>query len=214
MNFKPTIQIGLVSAVVLLSGCTTSTPQPLNAEDASVSPSNELEVVLHHKKFHIDAASPFGHTVPNQTFITPYFNATPDAMAILVEVAWNDTFQDLDAELKFKEDIPCHTGFPSAACTVLDPTGHPQALVNNWLGQDVGQFKNRDGLPGAPDSPSRILVERDTLRILGAYCEENCTWFPSLENKGPFVDLEFHLFVSVFYGQAPPPGYTAIPWLT
>ncbi len=208
----PTLAAAL-AFLTALSGCASPAQElmdPMESEDKEGG-----EIIVYGRSFYLEAASPLRHPIPGTSyeFSSQHFNTTPDATAIVVEVAWNDTFQDLDAELKFEEDIPCHTGFPSATCTVLDPTGHPQALVNHWLGQDVGQFKNDGGSLGAPDNPSRIIVEGDDLRHLSYYCEEICEWYTSADNKGPFIDLDWHLYISIFYGVEIPDGYTAIPWL-
>lgn len=130
------------------------------------------------------------------------FNTTADVRAIMVEVAWNDTVQDLDAYLKADvEECPYDDSLEDLACN-----------VDNWSYQyEFGVFQNKNGSPGMGDSPSRVLLDGDDLAEVIDACEGTCNWRALPWGRAPFADLEWHMWVSVFYEDVPE-GYTAIPW--
>jgi hypothetical protein len=130
------------------------------------------------------------------------FNTTANVTAILVELAWTDPMQDIDAHLRALTDD----------CPDADDIDFVYCLVTPFAGeQNFGEFQARGGRPGAPDSPSRLLVSGDDLKAVMDACGDPCTWFAEPWATGPYAAIDFTLHVSVFTDGPPPDGYTAIP---
>lgn len=114
------------------------------------------------------------------------FDVPTALKGIVVELVWNDSTLDLDLEL----DAPDHAmPFP--------PTG-PQMHTGHWWYAD-------GGTPGAPDRHATIAItDAEPLALTGAW-----EWY--VIAKGPANEVAFTVYATLFYDQAPPDGFSAVP---
>ncbi len=209
-----------ISTVALLtifwSGCISNPdagPNGFSGDPQESDPSGDQTdtlISIYHASRHPVLAIPGGRPIIGSEsggFILG-FNTTQNTTAILFEVAWNDTIQDLDTKLYLNVPFPCEPSF-TITCIVDEV---PQIALH-VAGMRPGQFQNTNGAVGLPDNPSRILVEKEQLLELMPLCKDECEWSAGSAAKGPYIDLEWHAFVTVFDGMEIPEGYTAIPWL-
>lgn len=134
------------------------------------------------------------------------FNTTENLTAVVLEVAWNDTVQDLDAALSADVNGIC---FDPPNCV------HPLSSLSGTAYTSFGDFYNQNGTVGDPDSPSRIVVKGLALQDVLDECASPCEWGAGAltKGKGPWVQVSWNLWVTVFYNEEPPSSYTAVPWL-
>lgn len=129
------------------------------------------------------------------------FPVEAGATAVVVEVAWNDTVQDLDAYLAGAKDCYDRVPFPDMAVVCLGDLVAADGTYGLWW--------NRDGAVGQPDSPSRIVATGAQLADAGTGTWQAHTWA-----KDASADLEFHVFATVLYDGSDPAAFTAVPWST
>ncbi len=126
------------------------------------------------------------------------FPVARGAQAILVELAWNDTTQDLDPHLAGGADCFAVEENPAASCA--------EYAVGDG---SAGKWWNRGGGTGAGDSVARIEVQGERL---GMYTCDNCPWNATVWSRDVNRDVDWFLFATVFYDGPAPQGFTAVPW--
>lgn len=143
-------------------------------------------------------------TVFADSFPRIWFNVTSNVTALLVELAWDDPVQDLDA-------------FANAAapsCPESDTADRAACEADATLdGYSFSEVRNRGGGPGAPDSPSRVLATREVLAPILDLCGDPCPFgsYPRTHQMGPVsANVAWENHVTLFYGPVPE-GFTAIP---
>jgi len=202
-----------ILAALLLAGCSQG---PGHSPDAGASaPPGSLEPPSQPSPlsvFHLDGTATVGLWARNDPdgmggYPRLAFNITPATVAIVVEVAWDDPRQDLDARTWPERLQEC------------PPTWQPP---DPWsLGDDLAcelsnldgrrAFMDAEGGPGQGDSPSRVAVDAAQVAEMRERCgEEGCTWAAWAWARHPVVGLQWDLWVSVFETPVPE-GYTAIP---
>lgn len=132
------------------------------------------------------------------------------ATGLVVEVAWSDPVQDLDAEMHAPEDL-------------ADPVRQTQRSqpFTCVVGQSraPGVYCNPGGRVGAPDAPSRIALDADELAEHLAPCSPSSqpywgecgVWAIGFRSKDVNAMVQWHVYASVFVGQEIPKGYSAVP---
>jgi len=132
------------------------------------------------------------------------------ATGLVVEVAWDDAVQDLDAELHAPEDLS-------------DPVREVQRTqpFTCMAGQSraPGVYCNSAGHLGAPDAPSRIALSGSDLQAHLAPCSPSSqpywgecgVWAIGFRSKDANAMVPWHVYATVFIGQEIPDGYTAVP---
>lgn len=119
-----------------------------------------------------------------------------DASAIYVELAWNDTRQDLDA----------FTQAPQAYCSEQDGALMPFCVLGTYFCADfrVHAFTDCNGDFLSPDNPSRLVVHGDELANALHDCPADCVWQAYATSKWmPTAAITWTLNVSVYYGANP-----------
>lgn len=123
--------------------------------------------------------------------------------AVLAELVWNDTAQDLDARLEADvRRCPWEDNLDWAACHASMPLGDG--------GLEFGVFQNAQGVPGQGDSPSRAWADGERLLQVLDACSDPCNWTGYAWARTPIANIEWTLYVTVFEGPVPD-GFTAIP---
>jgi hypothetical protein len=187
-----------------LAGCAAGGGHP--DADHSTPPAAEApppETFAAHGR--IGAAYRSNPTAFGADFPRIFFNVTGDVTAVLVELAWDDPVQDLDA-FAHGDHGPC-------AEDASDPDRVGCEVDWSLDGYDFAEVRNRGGGPGAPDSPSRVLATRDDLAGLLARCGDPCAFgsYPTTHQTEPLAaDVEWWNYVTLFRGPVPD-GFTAIP---
>jgi hypothetical protein len=190
-----------------LAGCAGGEGQP----DATAAPAPPpvTEAARPPETFaahgHIVAAYRSNPTAFGADFPRIFFNVTGDVTAILIELAWDDPVQDLDA-YAHGDHGPCDD-------PALDPDRAACEADFTLDGYDLAEVRNRGGGPGAPDSPSRVLATRDDLAGLLGVCGDPCAFgsYPTTHQTEPAAaDVEWRNYVTLFHGPVPD-GFTAIP---
>lgn len=127
------------------------------------------------------------------------FPVAAGATAVVVEVAWNDTVQDLDAVLGGANGCFDHVPFPEFVA---------ECMVDLVRGDGTyGYWWNKEGSVGMPDSPSRIVATGPQLQDAG-----EGTWTAYIWSKDVNVELGFHIFATVLYDGTDPAAVSVIPW--
>lgn len=194
-----------LAVLVALAGCAGPAGPADRSEPPAPAPHAAGPAVLHLHG--TTTAGLYARNDPGGPFSRLDYNVTRNTTAILVEVRWNDTLQDLDART-WPNDVdacppPSDPADPfsvgdAAVCTLDDASGY-------------GPYSNRGGDAGAGDSPSRLLVNQTDIATVQAQCgRDPCAWQAFAWARTPVADLEWDLWVSVFEGPVPD-GYTAIP---
>ena len=127
------------------------------------------------------------------------FEVGRNATAIVAELAWADGASDLDLLLV----APHYCNGPVESF----PVCIAKAFVGDPAG--TGVWRSDGGLPGQGDSPAGIQVASAEWQAFDCADHTSCTWGASVSAKAT-AGAAFHLYATVFYGEEPPQGYTAI----
>lgn len=129
---------------------------------------------------------------------------------LVLEVVWKDPVQDLDAEMH----APSDAGSPDAVTSSQAFTCEAGQTHSNAV------FCNPAGHVGAPDSPSRIIIDRQSLASFAKPCQppikpewgKACgVWSLGFRSKDANAMLHWDLYATVFMTGDVPQGYTAVP---
>jgi hypothetical protein len=194
-----------VVVLVLLAGCSQPSDPALTAPSPTWAPSPIFEPdgtppVMpapngsSTETFHASGLIPAGTSEFHaQAFAYPVHQ---NATAIYLELAWNDTRQDLDA----------YTEAPMAYCSEADGLLLPFCTLGTYFCADfrVHAFTDCDGDLLSPDNPSRLVVRGDDIAGALAECDDPCMWeaYPTSKVM-PEVAIEWHLNITVYYGLNP-----------
>ncbi len=208
-----------------LAGCSKPGPDAAGTDDgappsslsAPKSPSGEGAGAVpngsapqpYHEVFHQSgfmgmevANSLYGPTDPDTYNETMDFLVRKDAVAIIVELAWADTKADLDLFILSPGNCPY---------SATQPAKLLPCIINGYYGDPsgTGVWREDGGVPGQGDSPARVSVTADEWEPFwcsGARCDfEAITWVKAS------TGTDFDFYASVFYGEPPAEGYSAIP---
>lgn len=127
------------------------------------------------------------------------FKVRDGATAVVVELAWNDTVQDMDAMLLAANGCFDRHGFPDFLATCLADVVVADGSQGTWW--------NKGGAIGMPDSVSRIVVDGEALAAGGTG-----EWLAYAWTKDANVGLAFHVYATVLYDGRDPATFTAVPW--
>lgn len=190
-------------ALVVFAGCADRAPDPAPAPAAEgADPPRLPELYAAHGTTVVGVwARPVVPGIDESPRL--WFNVTGEQTGIVVELAWNDTVQDLDARINSRVDL----------CAQGDEIFFVFCAIAEALHIKVpGDLWNDQGSLGDPDSPSRLVVTREEVQAFLELCGDPCHVSSYPWAQDPIVDVEWFLYVTVFYGEVPE-DYTAIPWL-
>lgn len=185
--------------LVLLVGC--ASPVPTGSDEASAPLATGLPrptpgVVVQVVPFHVDSAGPKGF--PGFQAAEP-IDGNETVTALLVELEWTGQY-DLDLYLARTDQGGC----------LATPTGCAESAAAHYAdeGHD-GNYWNKAGRFGAPDSPARVEVPAAAYAAYDC-AVVGCPWEARVQAKEGAMDVDGVLYVSVFFGQDIPAGYTAV----
>ncbi|MHB1260508.1 MAG: hypothetical protein ACYC2H_02205 [Thermoplasmatota archaeon] len=202
----------VVAVAVLLGGCLQAEQPSATEPTATTEPTPERESGSSHDERRLVATSP-GIEVYVVPFMVesagpkgaPGFQAQQEVpaddnvTALVVELEWTGAF-DLDPYLS-------RTDLPGCLAT---PTGCAESFTAHYLDEgDDGNYWNKGGRFGSPDSPASIQVSTEAYHSYDC-AAEGCAWQARVQAKEAAVDVSGVLYVSVFRGVEIPAGYTAI----
>ncbi|HET6398568.1 MAG TPA: hypothetical protein VFH47_03340 [Candidatus Thermoplasmatota archaeon] len=202
MAFRLAILLGFA---LLSAGCAAPTADLPAVAHAAPAPDQPPAPVVHRNNGTMPPAPVSwlgGFSTPSGKLV---FDAPPEAVALVLELAWHDPLQDLDMHIVAPRG--CH-GDPRpadlqegllrmAAC-------FPETVAPS--GTD-GVWKADGGGLGAGDSPIRFVVGESELRQFGCRStDERCTWHLFASADVAHGELRVQWAATVFF-EPPPPGY-------
>jgi hypothetical protein len=192
-----------VLALLALAGCAAPAPaaEPEVAAPATApAPAAWRQVYLDEGSLGADALSwVAGNVNPQSHNWTLPFEVTPQATGLVAELDWDDDASDLDLQVASHIGCPERSTPDFVAC-VLD-----EYVLD---GDGSGSWRKDDGMPGDGDSPVVIVLSEDDLHLYPCK-QDSCDWATHVWAKAT-PGTGFRIAVTVFYGEAPPAGYTAL----